>query len=83
MVARGGPIGEKMIAVPTPKTARCRLRPFAASAAPLVRELAGDARVAAPTLNFPHPYRCEQAILCDEWRQSAVSSRQIPTESNE
>ena len=72
-----------MIAVPTPKTARLRLRPFATSDAPLVRELAGDARVAVPTLNFPHPYRCEDAILCDEWRQSAVSSRQIPTESNE
>jgi len=44
-----------MIAVPTLETTRLRLRPFAASDAPLMREeLAGDARVAAPTLQIPH-----------------------------
>ncbi len=63
MVARGGPIGEKIIAVPTPKMARLRLRLFAASAAPIVRELAGDARVAAPTLNNPHLYPRKYANL--------------------
>ncbi len=63
MVARGGPIGEKIIAVPTPKMARLRLRLFAASAAPIVRELAGDARVAAPPLIIPYPYPCEYANL--------------------
>ena len=64
MVAGGGPIGEKMIAVPTLETVRLCLRPFAASDAPTVAELAGDARVAAPTLNIPHPYPPE---LANDW----------------
>lgn len=64
VVARGGPIGEKKIAVPTLETARLRLRPFAAADAPVVRDLAGEARVAAPTLNIPHPY---PAGLAADW----------------
>jgi len=63
MVAQGGPIEEKMSAVPTLETARPRLRPSAASDAPIVRELAGDVRVAAPTRNILHPYLCEYANL--------------------
>jgi len=52
-----------MSAVPTLETARPRLRPSAASDAPIVRELAGDVRVAAPTRNILHPYLCEYANL--------------------
>lgn len=41
---------------PVLKSARLWLRPFDLSDAPAVRALAGDERVAATTLNIPHPY---------------------------
>ena len=53
---RGGGEREDVTAVPTLETARLRLRPFTPADAPMVRELAGDERVAAMTLNIPYPY---------------------------
>ena len=41
---------------PTLRTARLVLRPFALSDADEVQRLAGDERIAATTLNVPHPY---------------------------
>jgi RimJ/RimL family protein N-acetyltransferase len=62
-----------MIAVPTLETARLRLRPFAASDAPTVAELAGDARVAAPTLHIPHPYPADLAARWIAGREAAAA----------
>ena len=42
--------------LPTLETDRLVLRPFRAADGPDVRRLAGDPRVAATTLNIPHPY---------------------------
>jgi ribosomal-protein-alanine N-acetyltransferase len=60
----GGGAGEKITAVPTLETARLRLRPFTLADAALVQELAGDRRVAEPTLTIPHPY---PAGLAEQW----------------
>lgn len=51
-------------AIPLLATARLRLRPFTLADAPVVREFAGDPRVAATTLNIPHPY---PAGLAEQW----------------
>ena len=45
-----------MAILPTLVTRRLVLRPFDAADADVVRRLAGDPRVAATTLNIPHPY---------------------------
>jgi RimJ/RimL family protein N-acetyltransferase len=55
---------EGITAVPTLETERLRLRPFRPDDAPAVERMAGDRRVAEPTLNIPHPY---PAGLAAEW----------------
>jgi RimJ/RimL family protein N-acetyltransferase len=49
---------------PTIVTQRLRLRPFIQSDAGDVTRLAGDKRVAATTLNLPHPY---PEVLANQW----------------
>ena len=49
---------------PTLRTARLVLRPFALSDADEVQRLAGDERIAATTLNVPHPY---EDGMAEEW----------------
>lgn len=51
-------------AIPLLETTRLRLRPFTLADAPVVREMAGDPRVAATTLHIPHPY---PAGLAEQW----------------
>jgi RimJ/RimL family protein N-acetyltransferase len=57
--------------VPTLETARLRLRPFTLADAPLVQAMAGDRRVAEPTLNIPHPY---PAGLAEQWIGTHVAN---------
>jgi len=47
--------------LPTLSTARLLLRPFIATDASQVRDLAGDVRIAEQTLGIPHPYPVEAA----------------------
>ena len=51
---------------PDLRTERLLLRPFRLADAPRVRELAGDRRIAATTLNIPHPY---EAGMAEQWIQ--------------
>jgi [ribosomal protein S5]-alanine N-acetyltransferase len=55
---------EGPVEIPVLEAERLVLRPFVAADAPTVEELAGDAEVAGPTLNIPHPY---PAGLAAEW----------------
>ena len=41
---------------PSIETTRLTLRPFRASDAPIVQELAGERDIADTTMNIPHPY---------------------------
>lgn len=65
---------------PLLETARLRLRPFEASDAPRVRELAGAYEVALNTLTVPHP--CPEGAA-EEWIAShaemAASGKGYPT----
>lgn len=47
--------------LPTLSTSRLILRPFIATDASQIRELAGDVRIAEQTLGIPHPYPVEAA----------------------
>ena len=49
---------------PSLETRRLLLRPFSLVDAPAVRRLAGDERIAATTLNIPHPY---EPGMAEDW----------------
>lgn len=66
-------------AQPTLNTARLCLRPLVAADAATMERLAGDPRVAATTINIPHPYPAGGgaafiAAQADAWRADASAT---------
>jgi RimJ/RimL family protein N-acetyltransferase len=52
-----------MLAEPVLQTERLRLRPPELTDAPVIQALAGDRRIAETTLNIPHPYSEDAALM--------------------
>ncbi len=59
------------MSIPTRRTKRLLLRPFALSDAPSVQRLAGDQDVASTTLTIPHPY---EDGVAEAWIKTHLSN---------